>query len=154
MDNREYFAVKKKLLAACVEFINSKERTILDAMASHKIALSSETKSSAGDKHETSRAMLQLEMEKAGGQLEAIHQMKTILSKISIESDSEVARLGSLILTDHMHYFLAISAGKLSVNGLDVYAVSPNSPIGKILLGRKKNETVVFKRAITVNTVY
>ncbi len=42
----------------------------------NKKALFSETKSSAGDKHETGRAMLQLEMEKTSQQLAVINQMK------------------------------------------------------------------------------
>ena len=55
---------KQKLFNACKEFVQDKLSTIEKTIQSNKSALNSETKSSAGDKHETGRAMLQLEMEK------------------------------------------------------------------------------------------
>ena len=54
-------------------FVNNRLQTVQDTLFhSNQKALQSETKSSAGDKHETGRAMLQLEMEKAGQQLSGI----------------------------------------------------------------------------------
>ena len=60
-------------------------KTIEHTMQSNQEALDSESKSSAGDKHETGRAMLQLEMEKAGQQLQEVEKMKLILEKIQSE---------------------------------------------------------------------
>ena len=61
--------LKESLFQQCEDFVNTRLQTIQIIISSHQKALSSETKSSAGDKHETGRAMLQLEMEKAGQQL-------------------------------------------------------------------------------------
>ena len=64
--------IKQQLYKHCQEFVNQKLDTIQKTILSNKEALNSETKSSAGDKHETGRAMLQLEMEKAGQQLKVV----------------------------------------------------------------------------------
>jgi len=124
-----------------------------DIISSNKKALSSETKSSAGDKHETGRAMLQLEMEKAGQQLAGINQMKMVLARIHIDFTSTV-KLGSLIMTDHANYFLAISAGEISIEGVTYFAISSGSPIGKLLLGKQVGDTVNFTREMLIKTVF
>ncbi len=136
--------LKEILYNTCVDFVKRREETVLQIMTSNQKALTSETKSSAGDKHETGRAMLQLEMEKAGQQLEGIHQMKIILDKISIDETSEIIRLGSLVVTDQATYFLAISAGQITIDNNNYYAISPSSPIGKLLLGKKVDDEFVF----------
>jgi len=147
--------LKKELYNACVEFVKKREETVNQIIVSNQKALTSETKSSAGDKHETGRAMLQLEMEKAGQQLEGIHQMKTILAKIRLEETSELVKLGSLISTNQATYFLAISAGQITISDRSYYAISPSSPIGKLLLGRKVGDEFVFNgKTIMIKNLY
>ncbi|KGL62463.1 3-oxoacyl-ACP synthase [Polaribacter sp. Hel1_85] len=136
--------IKKELFKQCEDFVNNRLQTVEDIISSNRKALHSETKSSAGDKHETGRAMLQLEMEKAGQQLYGITQMKTILAKIDISKTSEVAHLGSLIETNSANYFLSISAGQFTIKGNNYFAISVSSPIGKLLLGKRISDTFVF----------
>ena len=135
---------KEVLFKECQDFVNKRSQTVEDIISSNQKALQSETKSSAGDKHETGRAMLQLEMEKAGQQLAGIHQMKLILAKIDILKKSEVAHLGSVVETDFANYFLSISAGKIIIEDKIYFAISVSSPIGKLLLGKKLNEEFTF----------
>lgn len=136
--------VKQKLFKQCALFVNDRLDTVEKIISLNQKALQSETKSSAGDKHETGRAMLQLEIEKASQQFKAIQEMKLILAKIDIVNKSKTARLGSVIETSDMSYFLAISAGKIMVYNKDYFAVSIASPIGKLLLGKQQGEEVVF----------
>lgn len=144
---KDFQQIKQQLQKACLLFVRNRLETVTIAIESNKKDLFSETKSSAGDKHETGRAMLQLEMEKAGQQLAAINEMKTILGKIYIEKTSENGCLGSLIITNKANYYLAISAGKLTIDFVDYFVVSINSPIGQQLLGKKKGETIPFNSA-------
>lgn len=137
-------SIQFELFKQCQEFVNNRLQTVEEIISSNQKALQSETKSSAGDKHETGRAMLQLEMEKASQQLEGIQQMKTILSKINFSNSSETAHLGSIVKTSSGNYFLSISAGKLIIENTTYYAVSVSSPIGKILLGKKENDLYNF----------
>jgi transcription elongation GreA/GreB family factor len=136
--------IKEELLKKCHQFVNNRLQNIEETISSNQTALQSETKSSAGDKHETGRAMLQLEMEKAGQQIANIQQMKETLAKIDVLKKSKNAHLGSLIKTNTGNYFLSVSVGQLKVDNELYFAVSVSSPIGKLLLGKSVNEQVMF----------
>lgn len=140
--------VKEQLFLQCKDYVANRLKTVQEIIADNQNALASETKSSAGDKHETGRAMLQLEMEKAGQQLAGITQMQELLSKIEVFKKSNIVHLGSVVFTSKDNYFLAISAGKLTVFNNDFYAISMASPIGKLLLGKKESSEVVFNGEI------
>ncbi len=136
--------LKNKLLEACSLFVDRRHLTIATIIKSSNKALQAETKSSAGDKHETGRAMLQLEIEKASQQLFSIQKMTEILNKINYHIKTDKAKLGSLIITNTGNYFLAISAGVLNVDIEQFFAVSTSSPIGTLLLGKSKGDTFLF----------
>lgn len=142
--------IKKELIIACKKFVDDKFQTVETIMMSNKVALESETKSSAGDKHETGRAMLQLEMEKASLQLESANKMKETLAKINFHSISDISRLGSLVITSLGNYFLAISVGKVEISKKVYYAVSMSSPIGKHLLGTKVGDEIHFNEKLII----
>lgn len=136
--------LKEELFKLCEAFVNKRLQTVNEIISSNQKALQSETKSSAGDKHETGRAMLQLEMEKSGQQLSGIRQMKEVLAKIDRSKNSEIAHLGSIIETNFANYFLSISAGKIIIRNKTYYAISVSSPIGNLLLGAKKDKEIIF----------
>lgn len=136
--------IKEALYQNCKRFIDDKSETIHQIMNSNQNALLSETKSSAGDKHETGRAMLQLEMEKASQQFSVISNMNEILQKMDIQKKNKIAKLGALIYTNKGNYFLAISMGLVFVMDVEFFVLSPSSPVGKLLLGKKENDEVIF----------
>lgn len=136
--------IKNELLETCRKFVENRFKTVQETLLSYENDLQSETKSSAGDKHETGRAMLQLEMEKTSQQLIGINQMNAVLETIDISKNSKKVHLGSLVFTQKDTYFLSISAGKIVVNNEVFYAISTSSPIGKLLLGKQENEQFVF----------
>ena len=145
--------LKDQLLKACVEYVQLRAKTVDEMISSNQKGLNSETKSSAGDKHETGRAMLQLEMEKASQQSIGINEMKTTLAKINLDC-SDNAKLGSLIITNNAHYFLAISVGEIKIENQVYYAISPISPIGRLLLGKRVGDSFNFKSDIIINAIY
>ena len=113
-------------------------------------SLSQESKSTAGDKHETGRAMIQLEREKLGNQLKELELQERLLAKIPIEEvpaqDFHNQRIvaGSCVETDHLNYYLSISLGEISVSDKVFYAISLQTPIAKLLLGKTIGDTIVF----------
>ena len=137
--------LKHQLFKICQEFVQNKLQTIEQTIQSNQHALESETKSSAGDKHETGRAMLQLEMEKAGQQLKVVSEMKQQLDRVDIEFVSKNIRLGSVVFTNQANYFISISSGKIKIDKTVFFAISSDSPIGKLLLGKEVNDEVVFR---------
>ena len=136
--------LKENLYQQCILTVENRFKTIQEIISSHQKSLSTETKSSAGDKHETGRAMLQLEMEKAGQQLASIQQMKEILAKIDVSKKAYSASLGALVETSLGNYFLSISSGQLIVENKKFFAISVSSPIGKLLLGKKVGDLLNF----------
>jgi len=136
--------MKKALLEFCWGYVNERSERLKKQSEELQESLDSETKSSAGDKHETGRAMVQLEQEKLGQQLQEIDTTRGILRKINIDGSSEKIRLGSLVQTSMAHYFLAISAGAFTQNNTVVYCISTNAPIAKLLLGKEKGKRFTF----------
>lgn len=136
--------LKESLYQFCLGFVQERNARIKSQMNGIQEALGSETKSSAGDKHETGRAMLQLEREKLGQQLSEAEQMGRILDKVDISSKKTTAALGSLVKTTMANYFLAISAGEYKSGDDKNYCISLNTPIGIMLLGKTVGETIRY----------
>ena len=146
--------IKEELYIETKNFVEERMKTTQNLINSIQISLQSETKSSAGDKHETGRAMLQLEREKVGNQFVEIQRLQKILQRIDIKKKSELACLGSLITTDNGIYFIAIGRGVVNYNKQEYFVIAINSPIGKILLGKQKGEEVDFNgKTIKILTV-
>ena len=137
--------IKEDLYNQCLTFVQNRLKTIQKTIDEIQESLTSETKSSAGDKHETGRAMLQLEREKAGKQLSEIQKLNQILSKIKGSKVSSIIGLGTLVFTTQSNYYITVSAGQLKVNDESFYAVSANTPIAKLLLGKQKGDHIKFR---------
>ncbi|MDO6854188.1 3-oxoacyl-ACP synthase [Cellulophaga lytica] len=138
---------KEELLEFCRNFINNRVSRIQSNITGVQDSLASETKSSAGDKHETGRAMLQLEREKLGAQLLEAEKMQQLLSKVNIAKSTTLVGLGSVVYTEKSNYFIAISAGEFVQNKNKFYCISANTPIGKLLLGKSEGDSFVFNGA-------
>lgn len=142
--------LKQLLFDKCSDYIETRWLTIQSNIEELQESLSSETKSSAGDKHETGRAMLQLEREKAGQQLAEIENVKNALTQINIEKVSETVIIGSLVYTSQYNYFISISAGLITVDSEIFYAISPQTPMGQLLLGKRVGDRVDFREQVIV----
>ncbi len=137
--------IKQRLYEMCHDFVEERFLNVQNQIKEIQESLTSETKSSAGDKHETGRAMLQLEREKAGHQLAEIEKLKENLSKVDATVTSSIVGLGSVVLTSQANYFIAISAGQLEVDSQSFFAISPNTPIGLLVMGKAVGDEVVFR---------
>nr|WP_299115125.1 3-oxoacyl-ACP synthase [uncultured Winogradskyella sp.] len=138
--------LKQQLYSKCKAFIDHRLLTIKNNIRDIEQGLLSETKSSAGDKHETGRAMLQLEREKTGQQLANIQNQFGLLSRINPETTTNTVALGSLVFTTQFNYFIAISAGKIEVGEQSFFAISAATPIGKLLLSKTKGDSFKFRQ--------
>ena len=137
--------LKETLISKCYEFASERKSHIDFQMKEIKEALFEEIKSSVGDKHETGRAMLQLEREKVGNQFYEVENMFETLNKINVLAPSLVVHLGSIVYTTQANYFIAISAGKLEAGGQTFYAISSNTPIGKLLMAQSEGAEIKFR---------
>ena len=140
--------LKLSLYQFCQAFIDERSNRILSQIKELQTALGSETKSSAGDKHETGRTMIQLEREKLGQQLAEVQDLNRVMQKIDISSKKTAAALGSLVKTTKTNYFLAISAGEFKSGDSLNYCISLNTPIGIMLLGKTVGDTIGFNGSV------
>ena len=80
--------------------IDSRIFKLQQALKSQKESLSSASESTAGDKHNTSRAMMHMEEEKLGQQMIQLEQLKRLIQKINPENTLLTIGLGSLVKTN------------------------------------------------------
>lgn len=106
----------------------------------------SETKRTAGDKHETGRAMLHLEREKLAGQQTAAAADLTGLKAIDFEKVSEKVKAGSLIETDRGLFLLAVSLGKIRIEEREIIVLSPASPLGRLFTNKQQGSKISFRQ--------
>lgn len=144
-------SIKGTLLQECKEYVSKRIATSTQAMEGAQQAANEEGKSSAGDKYETGRAMMQIERDKAAQQLNEALKLKEILDRINPELHHEKISLGSLVITSTLKIFVTIGIGKLKVDGNDFLVVAPASPLGKTLMGLKAGDTFSFNK--TSNTI-
>jgi transcription elongation GreA/GreB family factor len=137
--------VKEALVKACLAYVQQRIGTATEAMQAAQESANSETKSSAGDKYETGRAMAQLERDRHAQLLAEAQRMKRELLALDLGT-SAVVRAGSLATTSNGKFFLSISAGRLLVEGNECMAVSVASPLGTLLRGRRVGDSVTFNR--------
>jgi hypothetical protein len=133
--------LKEKIYAYCHQIIDKKIEDIRSAYENATESANNETKSTAGDKHETARAMMQLEQEKLGNQLKELREQKAELEKTDITKTPVQIAKGTLIQSDKGLLFLSIGLGKIIIDGKMVVAISPQSPLGQKLIGKKKSES-------------
>jgi transcription elongation GreA/GreB family factor len=132
---------KYQVHEACIATVDEKIKQSKQELRS-LIEDGNESKGSAGDKHETAKAMNQLEQEKLGLHIEELEKQKAELQKIDLSLDLGYIMKGSLVFTNQGYIFVAIGLGKVKVKEQLVYAVSTSSPLGKEIVGHKRNEQV------------
>ncbi|MCB0846884.1 MAG: GreA/GreB family elongation factor [Bacteroidetes bacterium] len=151
MSNSDKIALHQTCQNLLTDKINTLNRNIKDAQQ----AASEDTKSSAGDKFETSREMIKQEIDKQVGLLGKTEKMLSLLTQINPESKPDQVGLGSLVKTNEGMYFFSVSLGKVSVEGKPYFVISLASPIGKELFGKRVGDKLEFMgREILVKGIW
>ncbi len=138
------FQIKEALYKACEEETEKRINAIKKNLKSIAESRNNETKSSAGDKYETGRAMLQIEEENNKTQLLQALRVKNQLSKIKKSKESRIVELGSLVTTTNGDYYISIGLGKITLNNQHYYCVSAISPIGQKMMHKAAGDEIVF----------
>lgn len=133
--------LKQKIHRLYCEIVNDKISLLQQVLADLKESGANETKSTAGDKHETALAMLQIEQANKRNQLQEIVAQKNALEKINPDLSATVIVTGSLIKTNRCYLYMSIASGKAEIEGITVMALSPQSPLGIKLMGLKVGDT-------------
>ena len=114
--------------------VKDKIKLIDDLYLSNQNALDLSTKSFAGDKHETFRAIIHLVQEKLFSQLLELNKSLRILSQIDIVERSSLNMVHYLVQIIQFFTF-QLTKGKVSINGTNLFIMSPVSTLFQRLIG-------------------
>ena len=136
---------KKQLVYnSIVAKIEQKIQTAQTAIEIAKESRDNDTKSSAGDKFETGREMMQIEIENNKLLLNKALTQLNELKKIDLQKDYSKVEFGSLVITNNGSYFFSIAEGKIEVDSGLYYAVSMISPLGKLLNSKVVGDEIML----------
>lgn len=133
--------LKQKIYDHYLQLIMDKVYLLQQVLADLKESGSNETKSTAGDKHETALAMLQIEQANKRAQLQELLSQKAALERINPALTASMVVNGSLIKTNRGWLFISVALGKATIEHIPVIALSPQSPLGNKLMGLKVKDT-------------
>ena len=136
---------KQKIKERCLHLVNTEIEQLKEAIVAVQGSSNNETKSTAGDKHETSKAMAQIEVERLNKQLEKQLLIRSAFGKVNPENKLNEVGLGALVTTTAGNFFVSAGLGKVTIDKVIVFVISPVSPIGKELIKRKEGEKFLFK---------
>ncbi|WP_304065741.1 hypothetical protein [Pedobacter glucosidilyticus] len=148
-------ATKEEVFNACIALLNLKINDIKSSIESVKESSKNDTKSSMGDKYETSREMLQQEINRLEKQLADANQQLFTLKNIAVNKKSDKITSGSYVKTSMGNFFIAVALGELNINNSKIFVISPVAPLGKNLQAKKMNDTFVMNnKEIKILNVY
>jgi transcription elongation GreA/GreB family factor len=146
---------KQKLIKTCSNYLKDKINSLHAIINEVSEASNSESKSSAGDKHETSKAMMQLEIEKLGTQLNEAELQLVEFEKINFNKNFQCIEQGSLVETNKGYFLIASSIGKIIVDNKTVFVISSKSPLVIALAGKQQNDVLSFNGVeYVINYIY
>lgn len=138
--------LKEKVYHHYRQLLDNKITSVQKVLDDLKESGANETKSTAGDKHETALAMLQIEQANKRAQLQELLSQKAVLNKIEPSLTAIQIVNGSLVKTNNNYFFISIALGKAVVDHIPVIALSAQSPLGIKLMGLKKGDSFSFNQ--------
>src|SRR6478609_3342138 len=128
---------KQKIHTYYLQQVQDKIDAFRDMIAALTEDSKNDAKGSAGDKHETALSMMHIEQEKYTQKLKEYLEQKAVLDKIDPIAVSSKIALGSLVVANGIHLFVSSALPKIKIDDTNVIALSPQSPLGKMLMGQE-----------------
>lgn len=125
-------------------------------MASLKESLGAESKSSAGDKHETGRAMIHLEQERVQDTVGRLEHMRGVLVQRATQGKA-IQRVspGALVETTGPWVLVGIPMGKVQLPDALVLCVGAEAPLAQKWHGAQPGDQVVLgSQQLTIQAIY
>ena len=94
-------------------------------------------------KYDSMREEMQEEIYQMQKQLAALQDLKQKLNKV-INAPSERVNIGSIVFTNKARFFISVSLGEFFFEGDRFYAISAESPMAKIMFGKKPGDSFIL----------
>ena len=137
--------MKLTILTYVKTYLDQRMQTSLDAMNAAQESANGESKSSAGDKYETSRAMGHLDRDMHARMYQQTREERKLVERIDGNINFKKGALGAFISTSTGDFFLSVSIGQVKIDEKTIMIISPQSPIGTLLIGKIVGDTFSFK---------
>ncbi len=137
---------KQAIIHHCIHLLDDQIADIRLQMRELITHAANDSKSTAGDKHETGRAMMQLEQAQLGKQLNEVEMKRATMTTIDLQIQHAIIREGSLVQASSGHFLIAAPIGKVELEGESIFIITTVSPLGKMLLGKKSGDSISFNQ--------
>jgi hypothetical protein len=137
--------MKSTILTYVKTYLDQRMQTSLDAMNAAQESANGESKSSAGDKYETSRAMGQLDRDMHARMYQQTLEERKLIERIDGNVIFKKGALGAFISTSMGDFSLSVSIGQVKIDEKPIMIISPQSPIGALLMGKIVGDTFSFR---------
>jgi hypothetical protein len=128
---------KQKIHHHYLQLVQDRIDVFRDMIAALTEDSKNDAKGSAGDKHETALSMMHIEQEKLNHKLKEVLVQRAILEKIDSTTIAKTIIVGSLVKANGIYLYLCAALPKIAIEGTNVIALSPQSPLGNKLMGNK-----------------
>jgi hypothetical protein len=126
---------KQKIYQYYLQLVQDRIDVFRDMIVALTEDSKNDAKGSAGDKHETALSMMHIEQEKLNTKLREVVTQKAILDKIDATKIAQTIIVGSLIKANGIYLYMSLALPKINIEGVNVIALSPQSPLGNKLMG-------------------
>lgn len=155
LTEKEKLELKFQLFKQCETILLEKESNALEQILDAQNAANSEDKSSAGDKHETSRALSQNTRDLNARILAEVKNDLRLFESIKFDVLYDKVNVGAIVITEENNFFIAVGCGNIEFNNQQFITLSSKSPLVQALLGKEKGTKILFNnRSILIKEIF
>lgn len=96
-------------------------------------------------KYDSMREEMQEEIYQMQRQLGALNDLKSNMAKV-LNKATERVQLGSIVITNKARFYISVSLGEFFFEGDRFYAISPESPMAKKMMGMKAGDEFTLNK--------
>ncbi|MFC5282667.1 hypothetical protein [Pedobacter alpinus] len=155
MIETDWLSIKQQVFEKCDIVLNTKVEELQTDVVQLRLGIANDSKSSMGDKYETSREMMQQEINRLEQQISINKQQLFMLkSSKTVQQSSHITK-GSLVETSIGNFLIAASFGELKLKEFSCFVISEAAPIAQLLMGKSNNEQIeINKKQVNILNVY
>lgn len=96
-------------------------------------------------KYDSMREEMQEEIYQMQRQLGALNDLRRNMAKV-LNTATERVQLGSLVITNKARFYISVSLGEFFFEGDRFYAISPESPMAKKMMGMRPGDEFTLNK--------
>lgn len=146
MKDDEKLALKTTLRQYCVQILRERLANAEALINAAQESANNESKSSAGDKYETARAMGHLQKDMYLKQAQTIKHDLLVAETTATELFPGLIKKGTVILLEGLIIFICVGIGKKQINDKTVLFVSEDSPLYKEAFKKRQGDYISIDR--------